>query len=185
MSLSELFPDLDTSRITAAMALSAGGGEYDLPDPCAKCGGTKGVIYPNYKNPGWPQQKCLGCKRAEPKINAATTRANRAAYRAGLKTATPLWLTKKQKSLIKSFYQFCQDISQTTGIAHHVDHIVPLRNENVCGLHVPWNLQVIPASANMSKSNSLETIVKSSRKSPVWTPCDKKSSDALFDWVDI
>ena len=80
----------------------------------------------------------------------AAAGANAAAYRAGLDRATPHWVDRKA---IAAVYAECDVTTQRTGIKHHVDHIVPLRGERVSGLHVPWNLRVITAVENISKSN--------------------------------
>lgn len=66
--------------------------------------------------------------------------------------ATPVWV---DPSDFLSLYKLAGEMTAKTGIAHHVDHIVPLQGETVCGLHVPWNLRVIPASENSRKSNRL------------------------------
>jgi hypothetical protein len=71
------------------------------------------------------------------------------------KNATPPWLTDKQKQEIRSLYLIAITMTKTTGEKYVVDHIVPLLNNEVCGLHVPWNLRVITQEDNLKKSNKL------------------------------
>lgn len=73
-----------------------------------------------------------------------------------LKYRTPVWLTKQDKHKIVQVYKEAANLTTNTGIAHHVDHIVPLQGKNVSGLHVPWNLQVITAKQNLTKHNSFK-----------------------------
>jgi len=76
--------------------------------------------------------------------------------RAAKMQRTPTWLSQKQLDEIEAFYEQSTQISESTGIKHHVDHIIPLQGEIVSGLHVPWNLQVISAFNNLSKHNKFE-----------------------------
>lgn len=70
--------------------------------------------------------------------------------------ATPNWLNKSQLAQIEAVYSHARDCQIVTGEAYHVDHIIPLQGRNVCGLHVPWNLQVLPAEVNLRKNNRYE-----------------------------
>lgn len=73
--------------------------------------------------------------------------------RENLRYASPSWLTEEQMGQIKEIYILAKDCSVTSGEIYEVDHIVPLKGKNVCGLHVPWNLQVLPKDLNRAKSN--------------------------------
>ena len=66
------------------------------------------------------------------------------------KNATPLWAYLDD---ILSFYEEAAKLTAKTGVSHHVDHIVPLQGKTVCGLHVPWNLQIITLKENSMKGN--------------------------------
>ena len=90
------------------------------------------------------------------KANPEKTIAYKASRRARKKQAQPPWLTEEHINQIIDKYKNSKHMKKLTGIEHHVDHIVPLKGENVCGLHVPWNLQVIPAKHNLEKKNHFD-----------------------------
>lgn len=74
-------------------------------------------------------------------------------YRRALKLqATPKWADQDK---IKYFYTLAQFFTDLSGgcVEHHVDHIVPLKGNNVCGLHVHNNLQVLMKQDNLKKGN--------------------------------
>lgn len=95
---------------------------------------------------------------------------------------SPIWLAKQDendpdlnpnyrrsvryyKALYQAWPEWCADHPgfaekyaeakrrRAAGEDVHVDHMVPIINPIVSGLHVPWNLQVISAKSNLQKSN--------------------------------
>ena len=64
--------------------------------------------------------------------------------------ATPSWANR---FFIEEAYALARLRTEVTGIKWHVDHVVPLQSDVVCGLHCEGNLRVIPASENISKHN--------------------------------
>ena len=75
--------------------------------------------------------------------------------RASMKQRTPSWLTEDDYWMIEQAYELAQVRAKMFGFEWHVDHIIPLQGKTVSGLHVPWNLQVIPGVLNIRKGNRL------------------------------
>jgi hypothetical protein len=94
-------------------------------------------------------------KNIESPEKLAAARVKRRARKLG---ATPSWLTKDQLDGIRLVYQAAQGL--TSGVLlpdqspdiYVVDHIVPLQGRRVCGLHVPWNLQILTYTENAAKN---------------------------------
>ena len=76
--------------------------------------------------------------------NKERSYAQRDAYRRRCKEAMPEWVDRRA---ILNVYKEAKRLGLS------VDHIVPLHNPTVCGLHVPWNLQLLPLEDNIRKGN--------------------------------
>ena len=92
--------------------------------------------------------KALRLTRDYRKRNPHVYAAHAAARRASKRQATPPWVNH---AAIRAVYK----MAAVKGLT--VDHIVPLKHSTLCGLHVPWNLQLLSKKANSAKHNRVET----------------------------
>lgn len=81
------------------------------------------------------------------KINAKDSR-----IRASKLRAMPSWADERAINIYYERAKLIRDI----GFDVHVDHIIPLNGKGICGLHVEYNLQIIPARENLSKGRRIE-----------------------------
>lgn len=87
--------------------------------------------------------------------NKEKWRGIKARRRAREKQAFPSWAgTEWEEFAVKEIYLLCNLRSKITGVKHEVDHIVPLTNNYVCGLHTANNLQILTQEENRKKSNN-------------------------------
>lgn len=84
--------------------------------------------------------------------NKGIVQSINARRRASLRQAIPTWANPKA---IQQLYQKAAELTKTTGVLYVVDHIVPITNKHVCGLHWEENLRIITAQENGHKHNKL------------------------------
>ena len=135
--IKKVFPDRPSNKSINTWLLAKENLKY-----CASCKQVK--TYNDFHLSNIRDDKvgsqCKSCAYSATKIYSTFYSSKRRAIK---KLAMPAWVDPLQ---IQEIYKKCP-----TG--YHVDHIIPLQGKNVCGLHVPWNLQYLSIKDNLIKHN--------------------------------
>lgn len=92
------------------------------------------------------REKCCGYTKSWRKRHPEKVREMLRKYQRALRAATPPWV---DAALIRMARKETPD-------GYVLDHIDPLQHEHLCGLNVPWNLQVLADRENASKGNKVD-----------------------------
>jgi len=124
-----------------------------LLDKTVKLRASDPIAYSQYQ--AEYRRKNIESARAKSKARYANDEAHKskvlarvAARRALKRQATPPWFTL-EKSSIDAMYL----LAAISPGDFHVDHIIPLKNNLVCGLHTLANLQILEGKENRRKNN--------------------------------
>lgn len=89
-----------------------------------------------------------------PYTEPAKNKTAKAAQEEGYKSAERVWRQLLKKRCIPSWVEFRDTVpiyALAVSLGYTVDHVVPIHGDDVCGLHVPWNLQLLTRSENSRK----------------------------------
>lgn len=134
------------------------GGKFGLRGKCIECKNSQTRSYYKSINKESHAEKAREYLSSNPearkrarqrnqewrKNNLAYDAFRRSMRRDAVKRATPAWADKEH---IKLVYQKANEYG------FHVDHIVPIKSDIVCGLNVPANMQLLDAQLNCGKGN--------------------------------
>lgn len=126
-------------------------GKLGIRSQCKLCAKQRYDEWVN-KNPRVRSEKArIYSKRHRQTVKGKASR-NNSNIKRRMKTEASA-LGKQFNRFIKPIYIRCVEYREM-GFNFHVDHIIPINGENVSGLHVPWNLQIVTAEYNLTKRNS-------------------------------
>jgi hypothetical protein len=109
-----------------------------------------------YSKENYNPEKKSKWNKSWKQANIGKINANCAKRRASKLNATVGWA---DLDYIRDLYVNAREASKIFGVKFHIDHIIPLINDKVCGLHCEGNLQVLPAGMNLAKGNYFRSSV--------------------------
>ena len=143
---------MNTARIAGAISICVEtkkklllGRQKDMRQKKDKCLAGMKIYYERLKD----QKTAYG--RDHYAKNKSKYLSNAVARKAYIKQATPLWFDENHLFVVREAYELAKLREKVTGFPWDVDHVIPLRGKNVCGLHVMQNIAVIPRSVNNFK----------------------------------
>jgi hypothetical protein len=150
--------DLTSLPKNRAEALASGSLHYYTGKPCRRghlamryASGKQCVLCGNLNSANFaktPSGRDIRSRYRKTPNGRAVCRASNNGRRAMRNKALPAW---EDIDAVREFILNCP-------LDHHVDHIIPLRGKNICGLHVLSNLQYLPAQENHSKRNRVDPL---------------------------
>jgi len=147
-------PDNSPERIAQETA-KKNGEMYYLGSPCYKCENTKRYVC---------NRSCSACSvESRQKSNAK----NNGVRHKRINQANVYRDDVVVQNQLMAIYASVRNMATTFKTKIHVDHIVPLKAKNACGLHVPWNLMVTSAKYNLSKQARIDDVPMVSSRNAV------------------
>ena len=136
-------PDNSPERIAQETA-KKNGDMYYLGNPCFRCENTKRYAC---------NRSCAFCSvESRQKSNAR----NNGVRHKRINQANVYRDDVVIQNQIRAIYASVRNMATTFETKVHVDHIVPLKHDKICGLNVPWNMQIIPGAMNQSKGTKFD-----------------------------
>ena len=120
---------------------------------CDRCRSYDSAYRMKWKeNPENRQKDRDATKRYEKTPDGRSKKASRKAARRVKVSSQKKTLTPEELDRIYEIYKNCRMLTETTGIRHHVDHIIPIAKG---GQHHPDNLQILTAEENLRKGSRI------------------------------
>jgi 5-methylcytosine-specific restriction endonuclease McrA len=95
-------------------------------------------------------------RREHERKNRGKPRARTAKRLAADQLRKPRWIKDVFEKEIQEIYQMASELEKIFPWKMHVDHVVPKQGKLVSGLHVPWNLEILPWITNIKKGNKFD-----------------------------